>query len=85
MRWASDWSGSKYRHKNVAEMHGDKKMAEMHGDEKMAEMHGDEKMAEMHGKGTRSAKRKDTDRKKVKIILFYFALSSLNSIFANNK
>ena len=67
MRWASDWSGSKYRHKNVAEMHGD------------------EKMAEMHGKGTRSAKRKDTDRKKVKIILFYFALSSLNSIFANNK
>ena len=48
-------------------------------------MHGDEKMAKMHGKGTRSAKRKDTDRKIVKIILFYFALSSLNSIFANNK
>ena len=59
MRWASDWSGSKYRHKNVAEMHGD---------EKMAEMHGDEKMAKMHGKGTRSAKRKDTDRKKVRIL-----------------
>ena len=59
MRWASDWSGGKYRHKNVAEMHGD---------EKMAKMHGDEKMAKMHGKGTRSAKRKDTDRKKVRIL-----------------
>lgn len=43
-------------------------MAEMHGDKNVAEMHGDEKMAKMHGKGTSSAKRKDTDRKKVRIL-----------------
>ena len=67
MRWASDWSGSKYRHKNVAEMHGDKlwrKCTETNcGGNARRQI-----VAEMHDKETRSAKRKDTDRKKVRIL-----------------
>ncbi|MCR5818425.1 MAG: hypothetical protein K6F89_04925 [Prevotella sp.] len=68
----------------MAEMHGGENVAEMNGGENVAEMHGGESAAEMQGKETRGAKRKDADRKKVKIILFYFALSSHNSIFASN-